>query len=1010
MRFYLLSLLLLSLSAALQAQEDSLKAEQLLVEAQDLLFEAKYTEARRKCMEASEVFKKLGLRSKALKATHQAICARPIRQAKESIKELEQFREAAEPDSELWIRTGLAIAKTYETLGDNNQALLIAKEHLEKAENRGFLSQLELQDYYLFLANLYFSRKEYHQAELYLLQSERFLKEQKHHVPKALIALGSLKAMLLLRAKGDAKASVALLQEILELAQQHYGKNSLEVARVYQDMASYHYMLMAMSFVKGTKKGEAVLEAIRYTEQAIEIYKQELGSKNLRLANAYLNLGAFYKDYRPKGYWKDPSVKAPIYWEKSIAASLKGAEIYESLFYGMHPSLSVAYRNVASIYFMNLNPRQLDKGLEYLNKALKAVLPNVQFDDSGQTPLLNKVEDYVALDNEVALRALWLRANYFITAFRKTKDLNLLYKGNEQLDASIQFLMHIEKGIINQDDFQWLLASYHRVYSYYMQIHKILYKKTKEEIHLEKIFEYSEKAKSANLLRTLSATEGVLGGLPIDLQEKEQALKAKVSELQALLNDANEKQEAEDVLIELQNQLLGALRIYDDFIQSLEADYPNYHQVKYKRQSARLKDVQEKLLNDSTAILEFHQMSNWQNYFVELLVTKDSLHYLEGKKAKQTNKQVLTFIEEVLDFQQLQDNPEATYLKYWKRSNVIYTKLLKLDKFLDQRPQIKRLIIIPDQQLNYLPFEILVKQKPQGADTISKNYQELDYLLKSHAISYAYSATVLLEQQKRAKAKKKGGILGFAASYQGTADTAAFRAPDLNKLRAALNDLPGAMAEVASLKEQYAGQYFLGEQAHEAQFKKMELSKFSVLHLAMHGMLNSKNPMRSSLVFTENKSEMEDNFLYAYEIAQMDLPFDLVVLSACQTAAGAINSGEGVVSIARAFAYAGTPSILMTLWEVNDYSTNRIMHDFYQNLEAGMPRYEALRQAKLNYLENAEDIAQHPFFWAPFILSGDADPLSIQPKPNYTSYYIIAGALLLMMILLFFFRRRRQGS
>ncbi len=155
----------------------------------------------------------------------------------------------------------------------------------------------------------------------------------------------------------------------------------------------------------------------------------------------------------------------------------------------------------------------------------------------------------------------------------------------------------------------------------------------------------------------------------------------------------------------------------------------------------------------------------------------------------------------------------------------------------------------------------------------------------------------------------------------------------------------------------------------------------------MHGLLNENRPMLSSLAFTEDGDSLNDNFLQAHEISKMELNADLVVLSACETGYGRFETGNGIASLARAFMYAGVPSLVVSLWQVNDASTAIIMQNFYKHLASGMTKSAALRQAKLDYIEMVDNpIAAHSAFWSPFILIGDEAPVELQSKGGGIGY------------------------
>ena len=131
------------------------------------------------------------------------------------------------------------------------------------------------------------------------------------------------------------------------------------------------------------------------------------------------------------------------------------------------------------------------------------------------------------------------------------------------------------------------------------------------------------------------------------------------------------------------------------------------------------------------------------------------------------------------------------------------------------------------------------------------------------------------------------------------------------------------------------------------------------------------------------------------EIYSLPLAAQLVVLSACQTGTGTTQQGEGVMSLARAFQYQGTPSVIASLWNVDDKSTSNIMTQFYQNLRTGKSKTEALRLAKLQHLENASAKEAHPFYWSPFILVGEGEALNTSSIFDYWWLLVLVAVLLL---------------
>ena len=184
----------------------------------------------------------------------------------------------------------------------------------------------------------------------------------------------------------------------------------------------------------------------------------------------------------------------------------------------------------------------------------------------------------------------------------------------------------------------------------------------------------------------------------------------------------------------------------------------------------------------------------------------------------------------------------------------------------------------------------------------------------------------------------------------------------LSRGRQAPPALEGAEAEVRAIADRYPGKtrLYLGPDASLENAKKGPLVSECV-HFAGHGRLDEEHPERSGLL-------LEGGLLTVSDIFNLDLSAGLVVLSACETA-GTEVSGEGLVGLTRAFLYAGSPSVVVTLWRVADRKTSDLMLRFYANLDRTGDKSEALRQAKLGMIAKGGPFA-HPYYWAPFILVG----------------------------------------
>ena len=277
----------------------------------------------------------------------------------------------------------------------------------------------------------------------------------------------------------------------------------------------------------------------------------------------------------------------------------------------------------------------------------------------------------------------------------------------------------------------------------------------------------------------------------------------------------------------------------------------------------------------------------------------------------------------------------------------------------------KKLIIVPHGVLHYLPFQALYSARGR-------------YLVEDYSISYLSSASLL--QFTTAKRKPLGQ------------NVLAVGNPSFDASKA---NLPMTELEANEIRRLYPRSALLTKsEATEERVKELA-GAHDVLHFATHAELNKEDPLSSAVLLS--KGEKEDGRLEVREIFGMDLKASLVVLSACETGLGALSSGDELVGLTRAFIYAGTPSVVASLWKVDDASTAQLMSSFYRNLKS-KTKVESLRQAQLDMIRgktNTGLLAQrgvggvaklgqtpaarssdsittsHPYFWAPFVLVGD---------------------------------------
>jgi CHAT domain-containing protein len=226
----------------------------------------------------------------------------------------------------------------------------------------------------------------------------------------------------------------------------------------------------------------------------------------------------------------------------------------------------------------------------------------------------------------------------------------------------------------------------------------------------------------------------------------------------------------------------------------------------------------------------------------------------------------------------------------------------------------------------------------------------------------------------------------------------------VDSTRASLGLLAYTEKETQSISKYFKNTSFLGAKATEQQFRK-SVSKYPIIHVASHGLVDTTNSLYSKLLFSPfDLDSINDGFLSTREILGLSIPAKMVVLSACNTGSGSVLDGEGVMSLSYGFFYAGAQSLIMTLWTANDQSTATIMDGFYQGLSQGESKSQSLRNSKLLYLEKSNSLSSHPYYWSHFVVSGSNTAIR---KHNGLFNYLLFPILILASIALIWWRLKK---
>jgi CHAT domain-containing protein len=492
------------------------------------------------------------------------------------------------------------------------------------------------------------------------------------------------------------------------------------------------------------------------------------------------------------------------------------------------------------------------------------------------------------------------------------------------------------------------------------------------------------KRKQENLDRQQDIAD-ILTGINVSTEE----LKKKPSELDAELEKLQTEYE------EIENQIRTASPRYA----TLTANKP-----------LTLAEVQQNVLDDQTVLVEYALQTEDSYLFV---ATKNAVNLFKLPARANVDKLAMDLRAQLIP-SKLQrrivgiDVAEANrglgiasaapedVAPFVAASNALYKLVLEPAAGMIGE---KRLMVVADGALNYIPFEVLLKTADSG------DFSSLAYLIKSNEVVYAPSASVVatIKQQRTkptgramliiadpvfnsndARAQKRTPApatdaevrgLGIQSAVADVSGTTPASNPQMEGLPLArLNGTRTEADQISKLAKTSGSQadVWLDLDANEDNLTARDVSKYRIIHVATHGLLNAERPQFTGVVLSLVGNKSHDGFVRTDEVFNLRLGSPLVMLSACETGLGKEKRGEGIMGLTRAFMYAGAPTVGVSLWSVADKSTADLMTDFYRRLlstSEGTTSSSALRGAQLAMISGKKYSA--PFYWAPFVLVGD---------------------------------------
>ncbi len=577
------------------------------------------------------------------------------------------------------------------------------------------------------------------------------------------------------------------------------------------------------------------------------------------------------------------------------------------------------------------------------------------------------------------------RSNIYREKYLQDKSIEYLDKALKDIDAAISILDSVKIDLSGEESRLQITGRFDFLWDNAIWLASEKYKYDNDPAYLNMAFRYSEKSKASTLLSSTREVQAMEFHVPENLVGIEKELDHYIKELTDKLYNETNSGNADATLVNLyEEERTGAVIKRDSLIHLFERDYPRYYSLKHEDKVAYCKDVRNYLGRDRNFV-EFFLSDSILYTFI---FNRKGCEFLNTSIDSVTRDIVREFRSDITN-PAIETGARSQFKRIVKNGHYLYKLLIEpIKPYLIS----KNLVIAADDILSYIPFEALI------SDTIGVrpiNYRDINYLFKEFEIIYTYSASLLIESEGKGKSFFNPALV-FAPTYSSTLDSDSLLLSRQME-RGLLNNIPGAKEEAIYISSLLGGQLYLENQASEQRFVS-EASSEKIIHLAMHTLLNDRQPMLSKMVFAQNNDTIENGLLNTYEIYNLDLNAKMVVLSSCNTGAGYLQSGEGIISLARGFMYAGSPSVVMSLWEVDDYSASEIIKSFYSNLKQGYSKSGALKKSRKKYLRSADQLRSHPYFWCALVILGEDEPIF------YKRHTI--GLTILVILSLIYVRRR----
>ena len=579
-----------------------------------------------------------------------------------------------------------------------------------------------------------------------------------------------------------------------------------------------------------------------------------------------------------------------------------------------------------------------DSAFYYMQKALQSLCILFKDDRISANPEVNDI-----FNKHTAVEILHHKATLLSDNFDKNNDPKLLSNIQDCYQLINDLIPLIRNGFKEEQSKFILSDKLVSIFENGIANSLKRYELTKNDEHLFDAYNYAAANKAAALQESIQYKKAETSNIiPKVDQEKLDQLKIELGYKKGQIYELllTEDEENKSKVNTLQEEVIELNFELEKHLKKLKKNHPNYYFLRIKQQSTSVGEIQD-FLDQNTLFLEYFKGEK-NTYLFN--ISKNNIKVFTIPNTKELDINIVGLKKET-------QSRQAKYRSYINNAHTVFNKLVK-QALESSANNIDHLIIIPDGNLNSLPFEALLMDKNELEANKKFSINNLSYLIEKYKISYNFSSTLMINAAQKEVEPTKESFLGICP----------------------VNDLEYSEKETDYIHSQLGG-FVLKHQ--NATFKKVKelIGQYQIVHFATHAKPNKDNPNMSEIELYNNEK------IKNFEIEALKLNAEIVVLSACETGIGQQLKGEGVMSLARSFQLAGSPATVASLWKVSDASTADLMKYFYGFLKKGETKSNALQMAKLKYLDDvkASPFKSQPYHWSAFIQIGKDDALSMFP-------------------------------